>query len=586
MIAPAASRKHRGWRAIGLRAGGVVLLGGAGAAGLWWSVSGEADGARQYVAVISTVALLIAQFFIGHALVMKALANRTTVCSVARSVIREAMAMKVGEVLLVMLCLVIAAAPFVIGEGDKLQYRIQQFLTYSLAAVFALMSLLTIFLACSTLTSEIEGRQIFTVMTKPVHRGRYLLGKWLGLTLLNGLLLLVGGGAIYGFAVGYLQRQPAMDALDRAAIGSQVLTARVAAKPQPPADLAASIEKQVRERVESLKQNQGELYIESQGGEAQVLQEYRNQALTEWRSLGPWQGGRDQSMFVFDQMHQARERAIAQLQARVQEAIAGLEAEVRERMSRDAEFDAYVRSEAEQSVRAGGYDGQYVQLAYFLRATGETPDSETRIRFGANGRWLGDAMQVPTRIRQTLLIPAELIDEEGRLEVLARNYNPQASITFSEKDGLELLYRVDDFLPNYVRGLMMLWLKLAFIAALGLSAATFVGFPVAVLLSLLVVVGASFSGFILESVQGYGSSGTEQQLKVVKTIIQWIALLFTQPLEQYGQYKPIQNLSEGLYISWRAVGTCALWIGGVWTGVAGLIGLWIFKGRELARVQV
>lgn len=581
-----ASRSASSKRSFVLKAIGLILLGALGYFGLRWSIDGDLGGVRQFVAVVSSALQLFVSFIVSYWLIMLVLSNRTTVCAVARSVLREAMAMKIGQVLLVLLCIVIAVAPFVIGEGDKLQYRIQQFLTYSLTVMFALLCLMTIFIACSTLSSEIEGKQIFTVMTKPVNRGKYLIGKWLGLLLLNGLLLLVGGVAIYGFAVNYLERQPAMDALDRASIRGQVFTARVAAEPRPPEDLTKAITAKARERVEYLKQNQGELYIEEQGGEEQVYQAYLEQALTEWRSLGPWQGGRDRAIFVFDNMQAARAQAQAALQRRLDAQIAGLDPTVRSRMTSDADFDRYVRSQIRNAIRAAGFEDQFVQLEYKLQANGRTPDNESRVRIGANGRWLGDPIQVPNRIRQTQMIPAELIDDNGQLAVWVRNYNPSSSISFSQKDGMELLYKVDQFLPNYVRSMLVLWFKLAFVAALGLAAATFLGFPVAVLLSLLVVVGASYSGFILESVYGYGSGARHPSTRIVQVTIRYIALAFTEPLSQFGKYRPIPNLTGGLNVSWQVVGQCAMWIGCIWTGLVGVIGGLIYRSRELARVQV
>ena len=44
---------------------------------------------------------------------------------------------------------------------------------------------MTLFLSCATVAFEIRERQIWQLMTKPVHRINYLLGKWVGVATLN-----------------------------------------------------------------------------------------------------------------------------------------------------------------------------------------------------------------------------------------------------------------------------------------------------------------------------------------------------------------------------------------------------------------
>jgi hypothetical protein len=454
---------------------------------------------------------------------------------VAQSFLREATHNKIAIVLLVLMLLIIAGLPFIVGETDRLQYRIQQFLSYSLGLTGILLSLLTILLACATLSSEIRDKQIFTVMVKPIDRGSYLLGKWIGIVLLNAVLLLVAGGAIYGFVTVYLFNQPARDQLDALAVTEQVLTARVAAQPTPPEEA----DNEVAKRLNRLLDDQSDAYIEQRGGMAAVEQEIRQQVLTEWRSLGPYGRTRYQSIYVFTDMAKAKQI------------------------------------------------GRSVQLEYKIKVSGEMSDRQTRIWWGANGRMLTpEPRQVPANIKQTELIPVDWIDETGRLELLAVNANPQASISFPAEDGMQLLYTVDRFGPNFARGMVMIWFKLAFLAALGLAAATFLGFPVAALSCVLVFAAASASHFILESLRYFGSPQSEVGVRIVSVVMKWIATGFTVPLEKYGQFRPIGSLVEGRYIAWGAVGGCALWIGLLWTGVAGLAGWLIFQRKELARVQV
>jgi hypothetical protein len=119
--------------------------------------------------------------------------------AVARTVLDEAIRMKLALVFIVLLVLVLPILPFVLGGEEPLRYRVQSFLTYSLTATATLLSLMTIFLACRTLTREVEDKQLFTLAVKPISRTGFLFGKWLGIIVLNGVLLATAALAIYCF---------------------------------------------------------------------------------------------------------------------------------------------------------------------------------------------------------------------------------------------------------------------------------------------------------------------------------------------------------------------------------------------------
>ena len=118
--------------------------------------------------------------------------------AVARHTIAEGIRMKVA---LVFIILIIVMLPFLMittrGDGT-LPGKVQNFLAWSLGTVNLFLGLLTIFLACGSLAGEIRDRQIHTVVTKPVRRWQILLGKWLGIGLLDLVMLMVAGLAAYG----------------------------------------------------------------------------------------------------------------------------------------------------------------------------------------------------------------------------------------------------------------------------------------------------------------------------------------------------------------------------------------------------
>ncbi len=123
-----------------------------------------------------------------------------------------------------------------IDPQERLQYRLQFFLSWSIAGVSLLLSLMTIFLACGTICNEIKQRQIFLTMSKPVSRFQYLLGKWLGIVLLDLLLVSVAGVGIYA-GKSILFQDRARSDVDQYSVITEVLVARQSVQAEPPKDL-------------------------------------------------------------------------------------------------------------------------------------------------------------------------------------------------------------------------------------------------------------------------------------------------------------------------------------------------------------
>jgi ABC-type transport system involved in multi-copper enzyme maturation permease subunit len=473
--------------------------------------------------------------------------------AVARTVLDEAIRMKVALVFILLLLFAIPVLPFLLDVEQPLRYRIQQFLSYSLTSVTALLSLMTIFLACGTLTSEVRDRQIFLVAVKPINRGMYLIGKWLGIVLLNAALLVVMAGAIYGFTQFYLATLSPQDAWDELAVEEEVLTARVAVQPQPLEPFAEQIEEQIEQELQNNPERLVELGREAamQRGliepDRELLLElgvrHQRQLLaqrieTQWRSMAPHGTPGNESTFVFT------------------------------------------------GLQTAGESARSIQLRYMVESRA-VAGTEIPLRVYVNGRQLRDVLNATVDITQRLPLPAEVVDSQGRLVLRMVNLDPRRSILF-EPDDLEMLYRRSGFGANFGRAVAIIWLKLAFLAALGLAAATFLGFPVAVLVSLVIFAAAAASDFLLEAVGAFGINNTRTATIIVyvQQVLKVIGWSVTHLLSQFSEFRPTSSIVDGRYISWSTVGRCVLWIGVVWTGLVALVAWLIFRRRELAHVQV
>jgi ABC-type transport system involved in multi-copper enzyme maturation permease subunit len=102
-----------------------------------------------------------------------------SIWAVAKNTIRQAMRMKVAAVFLVLLLILLPVLGFSATGDGTLKGRLQTFVSYGLSLTAILLSLLTIIVSIYTVTSDIEQRQIYTVITKPIRRFEFLIGKLL-----------------------------------------------------------------------------------------------------------------------------------------------------------------------------------------------------------------------------------------------------------------------------------------------------------------------------------------------------------------------------------------------------------------------
>jgi len=502
-------------------------------------------------------------FWFGVALVRSLLFPGLALLGVARTMIDEAIRMKVALIFIVALLLVVPILPEMLSEEELLSKRMRFFLTWGLGGISVLLSFMTLFLACGSICAEIREKRIFTTLTKPIARGHYLLGKLLGIALLNAILVTVAGLGLWTFAR-VLAEQPA-EASDRSVIEHEILVARVRARPEPPRQL--DLQAMFEARLQQLRDEQPDRFGDELSREDR--REIEQFVRAKWHTIAPGGG----TAFLFTGLEEAR-----------------------------------------------NYSDR-IQLRVKANASRTPPDEKVRLALRLNGRPypLRDGRPANLAISEgdfhVINLPVEAVDEAGELVVEIGNVNlarPQAtfpaSITFNPESGMEVLYRVGDFGPNLARSMFVLWLKLIFLAMLGLMAGTFLGFPVACLLSLMVYLTALSSGFITESLEQYVAFRVSdlnwwqtlwwfpeeivrrlaegQVWGAIQILVRLFGSLFLLMVPSFSEFEVGAQVSRGLMVPWRQVGEGVLWITGAWTGLALLIAWLIFNRKELAKVIV
>jgi hypothetical protein len=404
-------------------------------------------------------------------------------------------------------------------------------------------------------------------LTKPIGRGRYLAGKWLGITALNLLLVGVAGAGVYAFAE-VSQWQDARDESDRRAVDTQVLVAREVVHAQPP--ITMDMPGLFKKRMEQLR-------IEDPSRFSQSRVDLKTRRLIEqsitlkWHTIAP----RDSQRYLFTGLGRAKDYS------------------------------------------------RWIQLRLKPVMSRSPPDEYARLALWLNGRpYPMDAqgqrhlpIVLADRHYHVIDIPTDAISPTGQLDVRITNVNlenPRAtfpsSVTIAPGQGMELLYQVDQFGPNLVRALGLIWVRLMFLAMLGLMAGTFLGFPVACMLCLLVCFTAVANAFLLESIEYYVSFPTEDLFwwdKMIWVVRQIFALLsdgevwgaikilirlvgntFVLLVPSFSDYNPVPLIADGRIVDATMLGRGVIRVGVIWTGLCALLGWAIFRGRELSRVTV
>jgi len=465
------------------------------------------------------------------------------VWAVARQMIAEGIRMKIALVFLVMITLILLGLPFSVTGDSSLTGAIQSFMSYALSASGVLLGMLTIFMSRS-LSDEFVHRQIFMVMTKPIARWQFIVGKWLGITLLNAIFLATTGATIYGMVYYIKATYPPIDkVVDTKELVNEVLVARHALRTELP-DFRKPAEAEF-ERNKEQGRYTNRPNFDAEAEVARLAVKYEAQ----WRIVGPM----DQRMFLF------------------------------------------------KNVLCDRSPTNFIQIRYKTEVTRYPPDEIFRAAWRIGNPYKDTVVyDVPVRHvvgrYHTIRVPADAVAKDNTLNVQFFNINPDESepiyyniMEFRRGDDVEVLFVVGSFAWNLFRLLVLMMCKLMFLAAVAILMATVFSFPVACLASFTVYVLSGARSFLADALD-FSASDTESMFSSVKEfaaqatlqifeIIQWV-------IPDFGRFNAVEDLVNGRNVSlvWvlQGIGELAMLKTTVVLGLAILL----FYRRELAEVSV
>jgi hypothetical protein len=538
------------------------------------------------------------------------------VWTVARHTFSQVLRMKVAGLFLLLLALSLTVLPYTMKGDSSLAGRIRTFLSHSIMISGGLLSLVTIFVSTAVVTSDVQGKQIFQVVTKPLGRWQYVVGRWLGVTLLNTLLVAIVGLSIYALAQ-HMRSRPALNPGDRRAVETEVFTAR---RQIAPDSTDEEVARRVGARLQGLKQAgeyEGTLRSfqerdgsDRAGAESALIGEIRKQERERAQSTPP--GG---SLFWrFSDIRVAGETLTGPGRVEiVRKDIQGVRIQTETSLVAQLIYLGPVRVQGTDArvmrLGDGYFDAQFtiedmkrpsiaklaagdevsleidptLQITYQVDPAGGVPNREAENYWRVLNRDTGfqhfePRRQVSIDLPATLTVSARVVDDSGATFAQYVNLSP-ASVAIPPED-ISLLYQEGRFDWNLLRGLLLLSCQLAFLGALGVLAGTFLTFPVACLLCFGVLPFCMMRQFLTEAVSMYKTR--EDPVAIVANgIIKGMSFL----VPDFSDTSPGDSLAEGLNLTWPHVARTAGLVLVLQTGALLALACLVFRRRELARVQ-
>ncbi len=451
--------------------------------------------------------------------------------AIARLTFKAAFRFRLVPVLAVLLMGGVLLLPAVIKDDGTAQGLTQIVLTYTLGLATALLGLTTLWLACGTLARDIEECQLQVVAVKPVARWQIWLGKWVGIMLLDALLLGLAAVIVYGQL---MWRARSLPEAQRQALQNEILVARGSFREAPP-EVEAEVERRLTERIK----NPNVAAMDR----SQVRRLLREQVKAELQSVPSGYFRR----WTIDM-------------GAVKDTL------------RDQPLFVRVKFFSSDQNSSRTYTGHWEV---------GPPDSTRRAR---------TLRSHTAESFQEFTVPPNLVDDRGVLSIDFVNEN-DATLLFPVEDGLEVLYREGGFGLNYLRGVGIIFCWLALLGAIGLAAASFLAFPVAAFFSLGFLIVAFSTGTMKQVIEegtirevNHDTGRVDQATWFDHATVAGFKSVLTA-VNLVRDFSPVSSLSTGRSVSWgqlaRAIAQVVVLMGGVFAA----LGMAVLERRELATAQ-
>lgn len=463
--------------------------------------------------------------------VLARLALGQQLAAIAGLTMKSAFRYKLFIAIAVGLALVVIGLPMGLKSDGTAAGLTRIMLTYTLGSITVLLAVFTLWVSCGALARDIDECQIQTLAVKPVARWQIWLGKLIGIITLNAMLL----GSTGLVLVGMIQyRASKLPPEQQQALKDEVLVGRGVAR-MPKVDYMPDVEATYQEM---LKREEEAKNVPEPIMKAKILEALRSE-----------------------------DEVLPSGHSRVYNLKLGHAKDELKDLPLFLKLKFFATKKDKNNV-------------YYLDIAVGPPGAT-----GARHR----EMQLPANSVNTIMIPPNLLDEEGDLRVQLSNLN-QTDLLIPLDDGLEALYREYGFAGNFFRGMVIIFLWMTLLATIGLSASSLLSFPVAAFFSMGVLIVGLSGGTLSSVVESGGTGETNHETGQTErgALDPFVLTFFSLTLKIVNlveSFSPIEALSEGRSITWGEMGRAVFQIGILMGGFFSLVGMGVLTRRELATAQ-
>jgi len=446
-----------------------------------------------------------------------------SVWAMAVVTLRGAVRSRVVLTLLILLAAAVIGLPMTVEGDGTLAGKAHILVGFTLGAVGAVVGLTALWSGCAAVSSEVADHRIHLLVTKPVRPVQVWLGKWLGLLLLQAILLSVSALILFSLLLWTL-RPSRLSPEDRAVLREEVWVCLASALPASPG-MPAALDRAFREWAAA---------HDAKAVPPRIQDEIRRQMESRSFLVPP---GEARSWVARLPADPAQDRPL-RLQFRM------------------------IKSQLDLEPVAG----------IWAMGSPET-SAPTEIR----GAW-----RPQTRV--TIPIPSDALQGSRDVVLGYINLDPgQTTVLFDPDHPMEILMPLGTFEANFLRAVLLLFLRLALLTAVGLSAGTLFSFPVAALCAFTLAFLMQMSGEISamaarNSVFEYAHSEPSEILdRTLRTLYSGLDAV----LRPLGGPNTARSVAAGRRIPWSAVGKSLVIHLGLYGGMLALLSASVFRRREL-----
>ena len=571
-----------------------------------------------------------------------------TIFAVAKQTLLQCLRMKTALGVLIMLALTLIFMPNLVSGDGTLAGQIRSLLTYGIGLTTFLLAVFTILVTVSIITEDIRNKTIILIVVKPISRWKYLLGRWLGIIVLDLVLCAITFTGVY-VGVLFLRNATSAGPEDRTTIETEIFTAREIISPRVPdfdAIARAKINELKKDKVEYQRRLQSysnekdwrkrsseerlydyyyaraknEVEIKNTGGQfLWVFDNIKlsNLTITEKCDLY-FQPSRNRFVFTADKKLLGRLKQYTPIYVNDMKALVTkigptafevsfkrnqIEKTPVKNITSDKSANITVtpvcqlRYTAQIFNRSGTNEGFQGAFKYRLFWGGydDPKDANSQSIWTRNSYDMEDGTAKTGAASEFNIMPEHLGKANNTLGVVLYNggvayteaqegASPNNSLTL--KIGLNtisLMVPVESFTSNYIKAVLLIFLQLLFLAALGIFFSTFLSFPISMIACSVFLLGGIMFGSIQQSIHDIGFANEEGVLPIMSKIAYGV-ISFIMP--DISAMTPSDKLADGMLISWSKVFS----LGGINAVCRGifylLIGCGIFYKREISQVQV